>query len=57
MDMVMVDVSSCDAKEGDEMVIFEGSEEVEKMAKQLDTIPYEILTKVSQRVRRVYLQE
>lgn len=57
MDMVMIDVSGCDAREGDEVVIFEGADDILLMAQRLDTIPYEILTKVSQRVRRVYLQE
>lgn len=57
MDMCMIDVTHCDAKEGDEVIIFEGAEDVQSMAKKLDTIPYEILTKVPQRVSRVYLQE
>ena len=57
MDMVMIDVTNCAAREGDQVLIFEGSEDIQKMADLLETIPYEILTKVSQRVRRVYLQE
>lgn len=57
MDMCMIDVTHCDAKEGDEVMIFDGADDVEAMAKKLGTIPYEILTKVSQRVSRVYLQE
>ena len=57
MDMVMIDVSDYDAREGDEVVVFDGADDILLMAKKLDTIPYEILTKVSQRVRRVYLQE
>ena len=57
MDMCMIDVTDCAAQEGDEVVIFAGSTDVHRMAKQLDTIPYEILTKVSQRVNRIYLQE
>ena len=57
MDMCMIDVTDCEAKEGDEIMIFEGADDVSAMAKKLGTIPYEILTKVSQRVSRVYLQE
>lgn len=57
MDMSMIDVTGTEAKEGDEVVVFDGSDDVEKMAEILDTIPYEILTKISHRVRRVYLQE
>jgi len=57
MDMCMIDVTHCDAREGDEVIVFEGAADVEAMAKKLGTIPYEILTKVSERVNRVYLQE
>jgi len=57
MDMCMIDVSNCEAKEGDEVIVFSDSVDVERMAKFLDTIAYEILTNISQRVRRVYLQE
>lgn len=57
MDMCMIDVSDCEAKEGDEVIVFSDSVDVERMAKFLDTIAYEILTNISQRVRRVYLQE
>lgn len=57
MDMCMIDVSHTQAQEGDEVTVFEGSTDVEKMATALSTIPYEILTKISHRVRRVYLQE
>lgn len=57
MDMCMIDVSATGAREGDEMIVFDGAREIEQMASQLGTIPYEVLTKVSQRVRRVFLQE
>ena len=57
MDMTMIDVTHTQAKEGDEVIIFEGSESIAEMARRLDTIPYEILTKIPERVRRVYLQE
>ncbi|MEX2597303.1 MAG: bifunctional UDP-N-acetylmuramoyl-tripeptide:D-alanyl-D-alanine ligase/alanine racemase [Salibacteraceae bacterium] len=57
MDMTMIDVTDTQAQEGDEVVVFEGSRSIEKMANTLETIPYEILTNIPERVRRVYLQE
>jgi len=57
MDMTMVDITNINAKEGDEVIIFNKSYPIEKIAKQLGTIPYEILTSISQRVKRVYIQE
>jgi len=56
MDMCMIDITNTNAKEGDEVIIFGKEIPVEKIAKQLNTIPYEILTGVSQRVKRVYLK-
>jgi Alr-MurF fusion protein len=57
MDMTMIDVTGTGAKEGDEVVIFGEKIPITKMAAQLDTIPYEILTSVSERVKRVYFHE
>lgn len=58
MDMTMVDVTAIpDLKEGDEVIIFGKELPVQKMASWIDTIPYEIMTSVSQRVKRVYFQE
>jgi alanine racemase len=57
MDMCMIDVSDIDVKEGDEVIIFKDKEGIEAMAKQINTIPYEILTNISQRVKRVYFYE
>lgn len=57
MDMCMVDVTGIDAKEGDRVVIFGKEYPPSEMAKALDTIPYEVFTSVSQRVKRVYFQE
>lgn len=56
MDMMMVDVSGIDAKEGDEVVIFNGNPSVEEFASYCQTIPYEILTSISRRVKRVYIK-
>ena len=54
MDLTMVDVTGLNAKEGDEVVIFSNNQRIDDMAKLLDTIPYEVLTSISPRVRRVY---
>lgn len=56
MDMLMVDVSSIDCKEGDSVIIFGESPTVIEMANALKTIPYEILTSISQRVKRVFFR-
>jgi alanine racemase len=57
MDMCMIDVSDADVKEGDEVIIFSDRQGIEAMARQINTIPYEILTNISQRVKRVYFYE
>lgn len=57
MDMLMVDVTEIDCREGDSVVIFGESPTVTYMAEQLKTIPYEILTSISQRVKRVFYRE
>ncbi|WP_278034263.1 bifunctional UDP-N-acetylmuramoyl-tripeptide:D-alanyl-D-alanine ligase/alanine racemase [Flavobacterium nitratireducens] len=54
MDMLMVDVNEIDCLEGDDVIIFGESPTVSLMAKKLNTIPYEILTSISQRVKRVF---
>ena len=57
MDMLMADVTEINCKEGDDVVIFGESPTVTFMSKQLHTIPYEILTSISQRVKRVFYRE
>jgi len=57
MDMLMVDVTEIKCKEGDPVVIFGESPTVVYIAEQLKTIPYEILTSISQRVKRVFYRE
>lgn len=53
MDMVMIDVTGIDCKEGDEVVIFGDTLSAENFANTADTISYELLTAISQRVKRV----
>ena len=57
MDMLMVDVTEISCKEGDAVIVFGESPTVVYMAEQLQTIPYEILTSISQRVKRMFYRE
>jgi len=57
MDMLMADITEINCKEGDSVIIFGESPTVSFMAEKLQTIPYEILTSVSQRVKRVFYRE
>jgi alanine racemase len=57
MDMLMVDITQINCKEGDSVIIFGESPTVTFMANKLQTIPYEILTSISQRVKRVFYRE
>jgi Alr-MurF fusion protein len=58
MDMTMIDITGIpDVKEGDEVVVFGKKLSVSELASWVGTIPYEILTAVSQRVKRVYFEE
>ena len=57
MDMMMVDVTDISCKEGDEVTIFGNSPTLVDVTKWLETIPYEVLTSVSQRIKRVYYKE
>ena len=57
MDMLMVDVSQIDCKEGNEVIIFGKNPTVIEIAKLLKTIPYEVLTSISQRVKRIFYRE
>jgi alanine racemase len=58
MDSCMIDVTDIECKEGDEVVVFggEGGSVVE-MASKLGTIPYEVMTSISTRVKRIYVKE
>jgi alanine racemase len=58
MDMCMVDVTDiAGVEQGDEVIIFGKNPKVENLATAVGTIPYEIFTGVSSRVKRVYFQE
>ena len=53
MDMLMIDVSKIDCKEGDQVVIFNNQQMIEDMAYASGTIPYETLTAISSRVKKM----
>jgi alanine racemase len=58
MDMTMIDVTSIpNVQEGDEVIIFGKEIPVQQLAAWAGTIPYEIMTGISQRVKRVYFEE
>lgn len=57
MDMCMLDVSGTEVKNGDEVIIFNEQLTISDLARQIGTIPYEILTNISQRVKRIYYYE
>jgi alanine racemase len=57
MDMLMVDVSEIACNEGNPVIIFGESPSVNLIAEKTSTIPYEILTSISQRVKRIFCRE
>lgn len=54
MDVAMIDVTDIDCHEGDSVEIFGDNLPVTILSDKLGTIPYEILTSISPRVRRIY---
>lgn len=57
MDMCMIDVTGLQVAVGDEVELMGEHILVSDMAETIGTIPYEVLTGISQRVKRIYLQE
>lgn len=57
MDMCMLDVTGLGVEAGDEVIVFNEQRSIVDLANEIHTIPYEILTNVSQRVKRVYYYE
>jgi len=54
MDMIMVNITDIDCKEGDEVIVFNHNNTAENLAEKGNTISYELITAISQRVKRVY---
>ena len=57
MDMTLIDVTGIDVHVGDEVIIFGPGIPLEELAKKLNTIPYELLTQISDRVKRTFLAQ
>ncbi|MBR6775173.1 MAG: bifunctional UDP-N-acetylmuramoyl-tripeptide:D-alanyl-D-alanine ligase/alanine racemase [Bacteroidales bacterium] len=57
MDMCMIDLTDIECKENDTATLFDEEHSIERIAKACDTIAYEILTSISQRVKRIYYHE
>jgi len=57
MDMTMIDVTDTTAKEGDDVIIFDDAESLLQLAAAAETIPYEILTGIGHRVKRIFFRE
>ncbi len=57
MDMCMIDVTGLKVREGDEVIVFGEKNPIHELAKKIDTIPYEVLTSISSRVNRIYINE
>lgn len=57
MDMCMVDITGIPCKEGDDVVVYGEGLPITEFAKNSETIPYEVLTGISERVKRVYFQD
>ena len=57
MDVAMIDVTGIDCREGDTVEIFGDHLPVTVLSDAIDTIPYEVLTGISNRVKRVYFQD
>ncbi len=57
MDMLMIDVTDMDVKIGDEVIVFGNDLRITQIAKVWETIPYEVMTSISQRVKRIFYKE
>jgi len=57
MDMTMIDITHVDAREGDEVIVFGSRPTILDLANAIQTIPYEILTNIGERVKRVFVAE
>lgn len=57
MDMVMVDVTDIQCEEGDEVIVFDKNSTAEVLSAAIDSIPYELLTAISHRIKRVIVSD
>lgn len=57
MDMMMIDITHCNAKAGDTVILFGEAFHITEVAKLWNTIPYEVMTSISNRVKRIFYKE
>ena len=57
MDMTMINLSDIECQEGDEVEVFGPNISIQQLAVKMGTIPYEVLTSISSRVKRTYIKE
>lgn len=57
MDMMMINLDDLPANEGDEVIIFNEKPSLKEFANYCQTIPYEVLTSISRRVKRIYIKD
>lgn len=57
MDMIMVDITDIDCKEGDEVILFSPKHTAEVLAENAGTISYELITSMSHRINRLYIEK
>jgi alanine racemase len=57
MDMCMIDITGLEVAEGDEVIVFGPERPIRELARDMETIPYEVLTSISKRVKRIYYRE
>lgn len=57
MDMCMIDITGIETREGTDVIIFGKEHPISELASAIGTIPYEVLTSISRRVKRVYYHE
>ena len=57
MDMIMINVTGIICEEGDEVVLFGNDNKADLLAETIDSISYELLTAISQRVKRVFYRK
>jgi alanine racemase len=57
MDSLVVDISHINCEEGDRAIIFSPEHSLVKIAKEIETIPYEVMATLNRRIKRIYLEE
>ena len=57
MDMTMVQINDNLVSEGEELEVFGNKQSIVELAKRMGTIPYEVLTSIPSRVKRIYSEE